>query len=165
MNNYNDYYNYLNSGYSDMNFMPNPNKMINDMNNQNTINQPFTGTSQNKPLMVEDTMTGFKKGNMFKDLYDPYKNYKPEELKASSEREDLLMQIDEQRFAMIDLGLYLDLYPNDKNILNLYNTTLNKEQKLCDLFESKYGPLTLNSPVQTNNWLWNNSPWPWEVQN
>ena len=41
---------------------------------------------------------------------------------------------------------------------------LDKEKELKRVFESKYGPLTLNSPVQTNNWLWDNSPWPWEVQ-
>ena len=34
MNNLNDYYNYLNN-YDDMNFMTNPNAMMNDMNYQN----------------------------------------------------------------------------------------------------------------------------------
>ena len=41
---------------------------------------------------------------------------------------------------------------------------LKKEKELITIYESKYGPMTLNSPVQTNIWLWNNSPWPWEVQ-
>lgn len=161
MNNYNDYYNYINSGYNDMNFMTNPNSMINDMNYQTVFPNTPMKTSSNQ---IAETFTGFKRGNMFDNLYDEYKNYKPQELKAKSEREDLLMQIDEQRFAMIDLGLYLDIYPNDKNALNLFNTYLNKEKELKRVFESKYGPLTLNSPVQTNNWLWDNSPWPWEVQ-
>ena len=40
---------------------------------------------------------------------------------------------------------------------------LKKEKELITIYESKYGPMTLNSPVQTNIWLWNNSPWPWEV--
>ena len=35
MNNFNDYYNYLNN-YNDMNFMTNPNTMITDMNYQNS---------------------------------------------------------------------------------------------------------------------------------
>ena len=46
----------------------------------------------------------------------------------------------------------------------LYNSYLKKEKELITIYESKYGPMTLNSPVQTNIWLWNNSPWPWEVQ-
>ena len=145
MNNLNDYYNYLNN-YNDMNFMANPNTMINDMNYQNMFPNNYT---------IPDTNT---------NLYDEYKNYKPQELKASNEREDLILQIDENRFAIIELGLYLDLYPNDTNILNKYNSYLKKEKELITIYESKYGPMTLNSPVQTNIWLWNNSPWPWEVQ-
>ena len=52
MNNYNDYYNYLN-GYSDMNYMTNPNNMINDMNLQSLYPQasimPNNNTNQNQP--------------------------------------------------------------------------------------------------------------------
>ena len=163
MNNLNDYYNYLNN-YDDMNFMTNPNAMINDMNYQNMFPNnyimPNTSTSSN----IADSQIGFKRGNLFNNLYDEYKNYKPQELKASSEREDLILQIDENRFATIELGLYLDLYPNDINALNKYNSYLKKEKELITIYESKYGPMKLSSPVQTNTWLWNNSPWPWEVQ-
>ena len=52
-----------------------------------------------------------------------------------------------------------------KNALNKFNSYLRKEKELINLYESKYGPMTISSPVQTDNWLWNNSPWPWEVQN
>ena len=163
MNNFNDYYNYLNN-YNDMNFMTNPNTMMNDMNYQNMFPNNYimsnTGTSSN----IADSQTGFKRGNLFNSLYDEYKNYKPQELKASSERDDLILQIDENRFAMIELGLYLDLYPNDTNALNKYNSYLKKEKELITIYESKYGPMTLSSPVQTNTWLWDNSPCPWEVQ-
>ena len=113
---------------------------------------------------ILDTKLGFKRGNLFNNLYDEYRNYKPAELKANNEKEDLLLQIDEQRFAMIEMNLYLDLYPNNKEALNRFNTYLKKEKELVTLYESKYGPLTTSSPVQTNNWTWNNSPWPWEVQ-
>ena len=163
MNNLNDYYNYLNN-YDDMNFMTNPNTMMNDMNYQNMFPNnyiiPNTGTSSN----IADSQIGFKRGNLFNNLYDEYKNYKPQELKATNEREDLILQIDENRFATIELGLYLDLYPNDTNALNKYNSYLKKEKELITIYESKYGPMTLSSPVQTNTWLWNNSTWPWVVQ-
>lgn len=170
MNNFNDYYDYLNSGYSDMNYMTSPNNMIGELNYQammpaSVMSKDITNlpsaTSNNNNIM--DTYDGFKRGNMFDNLYEGYKNYKPEDLKASSEREDLMMQIDEQRFAMIDLGLYLDVYPNDGNALSLFNTSLKKEKELLTLYESKYGPMTISSPVQTDNWLWINSPWPWEA--
>lgn len=161
MNNLNDYYNYLNN-YNDINFMTNPNTIINDMNYQNIFpnNHIIPNTSSN----IASSQIGFQRGNMFNNTYSEYKDYKPANLKATNEREDLIMQIDEQRFALIDLGLYLDIYPSDKNILNKYNYHLNKQQELINIYENKYGPLTLTSKVQTNNWLWNNSPWPWEVQ-
>ena len=147
-----------------MNFMTNPNTMITDMNYQNMFPNnyitPNTSTNNN----IADSQIGFKRGNLFSNLYDEYKNYKPQELKANNEKEDLLLQIDEQRFAMIEMNLYLDLYPNNKEALNRFNTYLKKEKELVTLYESKYGPLTTSSPVQTNNWTWNNSPWPWEVQ-
>lgn len=167
MNNFNDYYNYLNNNYNDMNFMTDPNNMIYDINTMtsfpNTFMMPNNNISYNSN--ITDSQTGFKRGNLFNNLYSEYKNYKPNDLKANSEREDLIMQIDEQRFAIIEMNLYLDIYPNDKNALNKFNSYLRKEKELINLYESKYGPMTISSPVQTDNWLWNNSPWPWEVQN
>ena len=160
MNNFNDYYNYLNNNYNDMNFLADRNSMIYDMNYQALYPNAVMPTNNN----ILDTKLAFKRGNLFNNLYDEYKNYKPLELKANNEKEDLLLQIDEQRFAMIEMNLYLDLYPNNKEALNRFNTYLKKEKELVTLYESKYAPLTTSSPVQTNNWTWNNSPWPWEVQ-
>ncbi len=160
--NFNDYYNYLN-GYNDMNYMPNSNQMIEDLNYQSLMpNNMNTSNNQNNNII--STEEGFKRGNMFKNLYDEYKNLKPRKLTANSEREDMLMQIMEYTFAMIDLQLYLDMYPNDKDALKLFNTYLNNKKELTNMFEEKYGPLTIDSEVQRNNWLWDNSPWPWEVQ-
>ena len=110
MNNFNDYYNYLNNNYNDMNFLADPNSMIYDMNYQALYPNAVMPTNNN----ILDTKLGFKRGNLFNNLYDEYKNYKPQELKANNEKEDLLLQIDEQRFAMIEMNLYLDLYPNNK---------------------------------------------------
>ena len=118
MNNFNDYYNYLNN-YNDMNFMTNPNTMITDMNYQNMFPNNYTIPNTNTNSSITDSQIGFKRGNLFNNLYDEYKNYKPQELKASNEREDLILQIDENRFATIELGLYLDLYQNDIKFISL----------------------------------------------
>ena len=149
MNNYTDYYNYLNS-YDNINFMPH-NNIIPNLNYPNNI--------QNNNIL--DSKEGFIKGNMFNNLYEPYKNYKPVELKAKNEKEDMIMGLDEYRFALIDLGLHLDIYPNDTNAINLFNKYLNKEKELKRLYESKYGPLTISNQIQ-NNYAWIKSPWPWE---
>ena len=157
----NDYYNYLN-GFTDMNYMTNPNNMIGDLNYQSLM--PNMQNPNNEMNSVLDSYEGFKRGNMFGNLYDPYRNYKPQELKAGSEREDMLMQIQELKFAMIELGLYLDLNDKDRNALNLFNEYQKKEKELCKMFENKYGPLTFDSMEYKNSWTWDNGPWPWEVQ-
>ncbi len=163
MNNYNDYYNYLN-GYSDMNYMTNPNNMIGDLNYQSLMPQPVPSqvTSQSNSLL--DSYEGFKRGNMFGDLYDQYKNYQPAELKASTEREDMLMQLQELKFAMIDLDLYLDTHPTDTKAINDFDKYAKQEKELCKMFESKYGPLTIDGELMTKGWTWINDPWPWEGQ-
>ena len=157
----NEYYNYLN-GFTDMNYMTNPNNMIGDLNYQSLM--PNMQIKNNEMSSVLDSYEGFKRGNMFGNLYDPYRNYKPEDLKAKNEREDMLMQLQELKFAMIELGLYLDLNDNDRNALNLFNEYQRKEKELCKMFESKYGPLTFDSMEYKNSWTWDNGPWPWEVQ-
>lgn len=157
----NEYFNYLN-GYSDMNFMTNPNSMIGDLNYQSLM--PKMQNKKNEMASVLDSYEGFKRGNMFGNLYDQYKNYKPQELKASSEREDMLMQLQELKFALIELGLYLDLNDNDRSAIKLFNEYQRKEKELCKMFESKYGPLTFDSIEYKNTWTWDNGPWPWEVQ-
>ena len=155
----NDYYNYLN-GFTDMNYMTKPNNMIGDLNYQSLM----PNMQNNEIGSILASYEGFKRGNMFGNLYDSYRNYKPGELKAKSEREDMLMQLQELKFAMIELGLYLDLNDKDRNALNLFNEYQKKEKELCKMFENKYGPLTFDSMQIGNSWTWDNGPWPWEVQ-
>ena len=117
-----------------------------------------------KKDQVIDPKEGWIKGNLFANLYDPYKNYKPAKVEAKSEKEALLYQVMQYKFALIELNLYLDTHPNDNEMIRLYNEYLNIEKKMCDKYESMYGPLTLGSDnLNKNNWTWINSPWPWEV--
>ena len=157
----NDYLNYLN-GFNDMNYMTNPNKMIGDLNYQSLMPNNMTSNSQIGSIL--DSYNGFKRGNMFGSLYDPYKNYKAIELKASSEREDMLMQLQELDFALIELGLYLDVNDNDRTAIKLFNDYQMKAKELCKMYESKYGPLTFDSMQYGSTFTWDNGPWPWEVQ-
>lgn len=153
MNNYEfDYLNYLTNIPNNMNY--NPNQPINPTHlaKQKTNNQLLSPTE------------GWLKGNLFKNLYEPYKNYKPANIEARNEKEALLYQVMQYKFALIELNLYLDNYPNDQELINLYNKYLNIEKQMCDKYESLYGPLTLDSNyLNKNTWVWKNSPWPWEV--
>lgn len=102
---------------------------------------------------------GFIRGNMFKNLYDNYgKIY---DIKPINEQAELLTYLDMFDFACIDLGLYLDIYPNDETIIQLYNQLNSEKMKILNKYEKAYG--TISSNNNSNNWSWNNTPWPWEV--
>ena len=143
MNTYNmtkDYYNYANNNY-----------------NQPLYNQNI----QNK--QIYDPYNGFIRGNMFPELYNSYKLNKPLEITPMNEQAELLTYVDALTFAMIDLNLYLDIYPNDREALELFNQYRMQTDEYTKKYESKYGPLELTSnSLNTFPWAWDNAPWPWE---
>ena len=151
------------------NFMNNvPNNMMNGSNmgfnpdNSMGINNNQVNDIDKNNIL--DPTKGFIRGNMFSNLYDQYKNYKPLNLDPKNERDAMLMSFQQYNFALTDLELYLDSYPNDRNTMNLYKQYLSIIDDIKKEYEKKYGPLTCSSMYTVNNnWKWNNSPWPWEV--
>lgn len=110
-----------------------------------------------------DPKEGFLRGNLFDNLYKPYKNYTYGNLKVTNKKEELLYNILMYKFALIELNLYLDTNPNDMMMLNTFKKYQMEEKKLCNEYEKNYGPLTIDSEyLGNNNWKWINGPWPWE---
>lgn len=167
MNNYGfDYFNYIANVPSNINYSKmNPNMYPNGymMNDANFMKEQEYYMNNN--LQLYDPLSGFLKGNLFKNLYDSYKKYKPQDLNPSNEKEAMLWQVMQYKFLLVELGLYLDTHPNDKEVLSLYRNYLNIEKQSCREYEKKYGPLTCDSEyIGNNSWAWDNSPWPWEVK-
>ena len=80
-----------------------------------------------------------------------------------NEQAKMLTELDALGFAMIDLNLYLDVFPNDNEKINLYNQYRKEKEGLLREYEDKYGPITLNSDsLNSYPWAWNNIPWPWD---
>lgn len=131
--------------------------------NMSNMMEKYKDTNMMDYNQTLDPTEGWLRGNLFPSLYEPYKNYKPMELNPTNERETLLYQVMQYKFALTELNLYLDAHPNDKEILDLYNKYLTIEKQMTDKYESMYGPLSLDSNyLGKNTWKWNNSPWPWE---
>lgn len=148
MKNYNsqDYYNYLNNNY-----------------NQPLYNQQSFNMSNMQKNNLFDPYVGFISGNMFPDLYNSYKLSTPLEIEPMNEQAELLTYIDALCFATIDLGLYLDLYPEDKKMIELFNKYREQKEQYEKEYEKKFGPLLLSSDsLNKYPWAWDNSPWPWE---
>ena len=102
---------------------------------------------------------GFLKGNGFRDLYVPYKNYKVAKINFNNEKEELLFNISEYSFMMHELNLYLDVNPSDNEALNKFNEYRIKTNELIMKYERKYGPLMVNSDTNKSfNWI---NKWPW----
>ena len=133
------------------------------MNNYlyNYMNQANFYNKQDNDLF--DPYNAFIRGNLFKNLYDPYKNNEPYEIKPANEQAKLLTKINSLCFSLKDLNLYLDVYPNDDNMINLYNRYNNEKEKLVKDYENMYGPICLNSDALNSfPWSWDDTPWPWE---
>ena len=106
---------------------------------------------------------GFIRGNMFKNLYDPYKMDRPFEIQPMNEQAEILTNIDSLGFAMVDLNLYLDVFPDDRNALDLFNKYRKQKEELLKQYENKFGPMVITSDaLNMYPWAWDNKPWPWE---
>ena len=77
----------------------------------------------------------------------------------------LLEEIQASDFTLIDLTLYLDTHPNDKDALRQFNQFSHYSKQLKAQFEAKFGPLKQygNSYSSEGHWNWNTEPWPWQV--
>jgi len=77
----------------------------------------------------------------------------------------MLMKVQEMEFVALELNLYLDTHPCDKDALNDFNCSAQMVKKHMQDYENIYGPL-LNfgkGGYAKETWQWADSPWPWEL--
>ena len=126
-----------------------PNNMDRDMNNPKFFTE----------------REGYLRGNMFRNLYNQYKNYEPAILRPTNEQEEMFLRMSEKEFAAHDLNLYLDLYPNDGNALDLFNKYRKEANRLMMEYEEKYGPILISSDsLNTSPFLWQTLIFPWNME-
>ena len=138
---------------------------VNNMYYENYSNVNDIVNIQNEETLQKDLVSvkdGFKRGNIFTNLYWPYKkqtyNFVPK-----NDRQKLLLDIMENSFYAHELNLYLDNFPNDKSKIELFNMYNDRASKLNDEYNKKYEPLNLmNNNLNEIPWSWEDSPWPWE---
>lgn len=113
--------------------------------------------NDNKVLF--DHEDGFMYGNMFRNEYDSYKNYRVAKLDSNTEIGKLLLMIYQYDFALNDLSLYLDLHPEDMDVYKVFKKYTEELREYVDLYEKKNGPMELDES-NYNNYLWYEGPWP-----
>ena len=100
-----------------------------------------------------DHEDGFMYGNMFRNEYDSYKNYRVAKLDSNTEIGKLLLKIYQYDFALNDLSLYLDLHPEDMDVYKVFKKYTEELREYVDLYEKKNGPIELDES-NYNNYLW-----------
>lgn len=151
-------------GYPDMN-------LINDIFLQsNTSNNSQMNNANNNFNMMQPTQNlanpyeGYVRGNMFNDLYQQYKNYRPARLVPDNEQAELLLNVNQLSFAAHDMRLYLDVHPEDTEMIRLYNQYQQQANEAIRTYEEKYGPILQNSLSKENRFSWEAYSWPWEME-
>lgn len=163
MNNYNEQ-GYV---YPDMTSLMNVTFPNNNFQNIENYTRPGSGAGQNQsmtlPANLYDNQEGFIKGNLFANLYNQYKNYRPMPLNATNEQERLYLNLSSLSFAAHELNLYLDNYPNDAQMIKLFNTYQQLAEKAMKEYEAKYGPLSMASnALNSYPWAWTQTKFPWD---
>ena len=124
-----------------------------------------TPSMENSKSSLYTPTEGYNKGNLFADLYEEYKNYKPVTLVAGNEQQKLFLELSKMAFAAHELNLYLDLNPDDETMLSLFNDYRTRANNLMMEYENKYGPLTIASDSLSSSFLWEKQDWPWKGGN
>ena len=78
-------------------------------------------------------------------------------------REEMIRQIRELDFAIVELAEYLDTHPDSPRALCLHKEYCRQVKDLKDKYQKVYGPLSIYFPC--NKWRWLEEPWPWERGN
>ena len=117
--------------------------------------------NNNMDISLTNSKNALEKGNIFNQEYIPYKNYNYFKINTNNEQEELLLKIYENEFALNDLGLYLDLHPNDGNIYKLFKEYVSNYEKYKKEYEDKYQPLD-KCFINSSKYAWTSNPWPWD---
>jgi spore coat protein JB len=77
-------------------------------------------------------------------------------------KEQMLNDIGVVGFILIDLGLYLDTHPDDRNAIEYFNHYSRIKNQMTRDFSMKYYPLTMELAESGREWRWGQAPMPWE---
>ncbi len=83
----------------------------------------------------------------------------------TTSREELLQKVMEYKFAVNDMALYLDTHPCNEQALKCHNEFVSKFKKAKEEYEEKYGPLCIETEVDSwEKWVYDKWPWEREVR-
>lgn len=82
----------------------------------------------------------------------------------TAEYRQMLLQLQEVDFVLVELNLYLDTHPGDVQAIHQYNHYVAERMKLVQAFEERYGALSnFGQSFSGTPFTWAETPWPWQV--
>ena len=79
------------------------------------------------------------------------------------EREEVLKNLTALDFMAVDMALYLDTHPHDREGIAIYNEILREVDNIRSIYEKKFGPLcSYRSVSNCEHFKWVDNPWPWQ---
>ena len=121
------------------------------------------------------------RGTVFPELDEPYRPKNKGGFKKSLEkianadlvidltdksRHELLQKLTALDFALLDMGLYLNVNPCDSRALAIHRELACEAKKIRELYENTFGPLTTKKELADGkwDWKWACDPWPWDIE-
>ena len=81
----------------------------------------------------------------------------------SMEQKNLLHHIGVVDFVVVEMTLYLDTHPQDREALEYFNHYMCMKNQMMKDYAVKYGSLTLSAADScSKEWKWTSQPMPWE---
>jgi spore coat protein JB len=65
-------------------------------------------------------------------------------------------------FALQELTLYLDMYPDCRRAMEKYHTLREEREGVKAALEAAGYPITCVGNMSREHWDWGEGPWPWE---
>jgi len=104
-------------------------------------------------LTLVDIKEGFIRGNIFKELDQPYKNYTGVKPPINNERDADMVRLMAVSLYAQDLHLYLDVYPDDTEKFKLFKKYQLETNRLTKEYEQKYGSISLGGVGEKWDWV------------
>ena len=84
------------------------------------------------------------------------------DMTQSKECKQLYAKLQRLDFAITELALYLDNYPDNAAALDYYRKLITERETIATAYTQACGPMTIYDNNSPTLWEWGQSPWPWQ---
>ena len=78
-------------------------------------------------------------------------------------KKQFLLQLQAVNLIAVDLHLFLDTHPDNKEALNDYEKVSKQYQSLKQQYDQQFGPLvSFGYSSSVEHYKWVDEPWPWQ---